>query len=113
VFQVEAVEYVPAEQAVHMVAPGSPPLSVMEPGKQIVQSGLPEIFWYFEAGQLKHTTEAEVDVNFPASQAEHSSTFNAVEYLPGEHATHLGTPSPAKNPARQRSQACCRGNGCA
>ena len=91
----DAVEYVPAVHAVHVVAPLSMPVLVIFPAPQVEQSDccvLPFSLWYV-----------------PTLQSVQDATLDAVEYFPPSHAVHVVAPVPVPAsvmfPAAQVKQA--------
>ena len=74
----DAVENVPAVQAVHVVAPVPAPVFVMDPAAHVMQSlcwVCPFILWYV-----------------PALQSVQAATLDAVEYFPAVQAVHVVAP---------------------
>ena len=55
---VDAVEYLPAAQAVHVVAPAAKLVSVIDPGLHSLQPLLAEVGEYLPAGQEMQVLEA-------------------------------------------------------
>ena len=70
----DAVENVPAVQAVHVVAPVPAPVFVMDPAAHVMQSlcwVCPFILWYVPASQLVQAATLDAVENVPAVQAVH------------------------------------------
>ena len=76
----DAVEYLPAAQWAHELAPAVDPVFVIEPAAHLLQSAA--------------LLEPVVPMYVPASQSVQAATFDAVEYLPTAHSVHVVAPVP-------------------
>ena len=77
----DAAEYLPAAHSLHVVAPGSVPVFVMEPGAQSMQSDA--------------SFEPVAPTYLPAVHAMHVAMSEPVEYFPASHFVHVVAPADA------------------
>ena len=77
----------------HVVAPASAPVSVIEPAWQLSQYDWPLALWNLPASHAAHSVLPADDWYLPFAHSSHASTADTVEYLPALHSLHELAPT--------------------